>query len=154
MSDGRESPVTGCGAAVRALLQRYAAEPAGRAELHVVADDDGGEMIDLVPRNPRAAPVTVEHYPTSDGAEVCIGFAHGAPSPVAVAGDRLSWIDDAIASVVAGRLVVHEGPGRRRIELTMPDGETCLLSEIDVPLGCLPLPGWRRRARVTRFEPY
>jgi hypothetical protein len=141
---------------VRSLMERYAAELEGRADLHVVTDAED-ERFDLVPRNEHAAPVTVEHCPTLDAEGVSIGFVAGALIPVHSTPDWpgwISWMDGAIAAVVAGRVVVREGPGRRQIEISMPDGGTYAPNEGDFPLGCLTLPGWRRRARVVQFEPY
>lgn len=141
---------------MRALMERYAAELHGRAQLHVVTDEEA-ERFDLAPHNEHAASVTVEHFPTVNGSEISIGFVAGALSPVRSTPDWpgwISWIDEAIAAAVAGRVVVREGPDRRQIDIEMPDGQTYSPTEADFPLGCLPLPGWRRRARVVRFEPY
>lgn len=136
-------------------MGRWAAELRGCADLHVVTDDEA-ERFGLVPHNERAVEVTVEHLPRLVGGEVSIGLG-GALIPVHPTSDWPDWIscmDQVISSVVAGRVVVREGPGRRRFEIGMPGGGTYAWTEGGSPLGWLPLFGWRRRARVVRCEPY
>lgn len=158
MSGARDREVGRSGAAVRALLRRYGDELADRVRVEFHVHDIDLEMIDLRPRNPRAAAVTVLHRPTVD--EVAsIGFVDGLVEPVSdyAAPDWpgwLGWMDRAIEAVVAGRVVVREAPGRRRVEIDIRDGEPVVIEEGRLPWGRIPRLGRRGGARVVEFEPY
>lgn len=54
-------------------------------------------------------------------------------------------------SVVAGRVRELVFPGRSRVEVTLADGSVVVETAVDLPV---PLPGWRRWARVVEHEPY
>lgn len=157
MSEAREPVVSKCGAAVRALMRRYAEELGDRADVQFVAHNYS-EIIDLIPRNPRAAMVTVEHRPAFD--EVArIGFVGGLIEPASDYSTPdwpgwIEWMDNAIGAVVAGRVVVQAAPGRRRVEIAVLGDEPLVIMEHSFPRGCLPLPGWRRRYQIAQFEPY
>ena len=56
-------------------------------------------------------------------------------------------------AVVAARITRWEELGHSRVAIELP-GHRRHEDTLDPPAGCLPLPGWRRWARVTRFQPY
>lgn len=59
-----------------------------------------------------------------------------------------------IESVVAGRVVERSAVARSRVSVVLADGREVSQSGYDGLLGLLPLPGWRRWGRTTRYQPY
>jgi hypothetical protein len=111
--------VSARGRAIRELTARLAVDPRGRATLRVTAgvDEHDDELLELVPHNAGAASVSVLHTPGSETDEIVLSVA-GDEAPDA----DLPWIAKVVDAAVDGRVLVHEGAGRRRTELQMPDG--------------------------------
>jgi hypothetical protein len=131
-------------------MARLAADLEGRATLRVTtaAEDHDDELLELVPHNEGAAPVAVLHTPGSETNEIILSIAGDEEPDV-----DLDWIAKIVDAAVDGRVLVLEGAGRRRMELQMPDGTRHSTEHVGVR-GLLPAPGWTRRARTTRFQPY
>jgi hypothetical protein len=140
------------GRGVSELFGRLANELGERATLRVEKIGGGEECIELVPRNPAAAKLAVEHDPDEDDEEEELWITvadEAAPEP----GD-LEWLEKALRAVVAGRVRVMERSGRHRLEIEISAGNVRHSTSHDLFRGLLPAPGWRQRARVTQFEPY
>ncbi len=106
------------------------------------------ELLELVPHNEGAAPVAVLHTPDSETNEIVLTVAGDEERDV-----DLAWIAKVVDAAVDGRVRILQGAGRRRMELRMPDGTRHSTEHLGVR-GLLPAPGWTRRARITRFQPY
>ena len=149
-TDRGPSSVSARGRAIRELMTRLAAGLEGRAALRVTAavEDGDDELLELVPHNPGAASVSVLHTPGSESNEIVLSVA-GSEEPDV----DLPWITRVVDAAVDGRVLVQEGAGRRRTELQMADGTRHSTEHLGVR-GLIPAPGWRRRARTTRLQPY
>lgn len=132
---------------VRDLIANVVEQLGDRASLRIDSPDDGRECIELSPRNPHAAKVTVEYSPANQDEELWIAV-EGEGEP----GD-LGWLEQVVAAAVAGKVRFIEGGGRHRVEITVAPGDVRHSTSYDLR-GCLPAPFWRRRAQVTQFEPY
>jgi hypothetical protein len=60
----------------------------------------------------------------------------------------------ALRAVVTGRVRILEGSRRHRVEIEISAGDVRHSTSHDLFGGLLSTPGWRRRAKVTEFEPY
>ncbi len=131
-------------------MARLAADLEGRATLRVTTavEDHDDELLELVPHNEAAAPVAVLHTPGSETNEIVLSIAGDEEPDV-----DLEWIAKVVDAAVDGRVLVLEGAGRRRVELQMTDGTRHSTEHVGVR-GLLPAPGWARRARTIRFQPY
>jgi hypothetical protein len=140
------------GRGVSELISRLADELGERATLRVEKLGSGDQCLELVPRNPAGARLAVDHDPDGDEEEeLWITVAdEAAPEEL---GD-LEWLEMALRAVIAGRVRVLEGSGRHRVEIEFGAGDVRHSTSHDLFRGLLPAPGWRRRARVTQFEPY
>jgi hypothetical protein len=112
----------------------------------------GDERVELIPRNPAAAKVVMEHDPDADDQDEEQDFTVADQAAPDVQGD-LEWLGQALRAVVAGRVRLIEGSGRYRLEINVAAGDARHSTTHDLR-GLLPAPGWRRRATVTEFEPY
>ena len=137
---------------LRALFSRLAAELTALARLQVTALRDGYEQLQLLPHEPGAAAVTVEHNPAADHGEVYLTAADYTDDDLTY--NDLPWIEQVVAVAVAGHIQVLEGSGRRRVELLMPDNTRPSSTAHLGWRGLLPAPGWHRHARITRYQPY
>jgi hypothetical protein len=106
-----------------------------------------------VPRNPAAAKLTVEHDPDGDDEEEELWITVADEAAPEKPGD-LEWLEKALRAVFAGRVRLLERSGRHRLEIEVSAGDVRHSTSQYLFRGLLPAPGWRRRARVTQFEPY
>jgi hypothetical protein len=141
------------GRGVSELFARLADELGERATLRVEKLGGGEECIELVPRNPAAAKLAVEHDPDGDDEEEELWITVADEAAPEEPGD-LEWLEKALRAVVAGRVRVLERSGRHRLEIEVSAGNVRHSTSHDLFRGLLPAPGWRQRARVTQFEPY
>ena len=141
------------GRGVSELFARLANELGERAALRVERLGGGEECIELVPRNPAAAKLAVEHDPDGDDEEEELWITVADEAAPEEPGD-LEWLEEALRAVVAGRVRVLERSGRHRLEIEVSAGNVRHSTSHDLFRGLLPAPGWRQRARVTQFEPY
>jgi hypothetical protein len=149
-ADRGAAVVSSRGRAIRKLMARLAADLEGQATLRVTTEveDHGDELLELVPHNEGAAPVAVLQTPGSETDEIVLSIAGDEEPDV-----DLDWIAKVVDAAVDGRVLILEGAGRRRRELQMPGGTRHSTAHFGVR-GFLPAPGWTRRARTTRFQPY
>jgi hypothetical protein len=141
------------GRGVRELMARLAGEMGERATLRAETLGGGDECVELIPRNPAAAKIAIEHNPDADDVEeerwVTVADEAAPDEP----GD-LTRLEQIVRAVIAGRVTVIEGSGRYRVEIDVADGDLRHSTARSLVRGFLPAPGWRQRAKVTRFEPY
>lgn len=65
----------------------------------------------------------------------------------------LSWVEDMVWSVAAGRVEELLGPGRTTLRITLADGSA--VEETGSGLvGLIPVPGWRGRADRKQYLPW
>ena len=134
------------------LIARLAGELGERVIVRIETVDGGeGEIITLLPRNPAAATVTVEHDPDGDDEqdELWLTIADDGGEPA-----DLEWLEKVLRAVFAGRVKAVEGRGRYRLELELSDGDVRHGTSYSFIRGLLPAPGWQGRATVTQYEPY
>ncbi len=76
-ADRGAAVVSSRGRAIRELMARLAADLEGRATLRVTTavEDHDDELLELVPHNEGAAPVTVLHTPGSETNEIVLSVA-------------------------------------------------------------------------------
>jgi hypothetical protein len=141
------------GRGVSELFARLANELGERATLRVEKLGGGQECIELVPRNPAAAKLAIEHDPDGDDEEEELWITVADEAAPEEPGD-LKWLEEALRAVVAGRVRVFERSGRHRLEIEISAGNLRHSTSHDLFRGLLPAPGWRHRARVTQYEPY
>jgi hypothetical protein len=141
------------GRGVSELIARLADELGERATLRVEKLGGGDECLELVPRNPAAARLAVEHDPDGDDEEEELWITVADEAAPEEPGD-LEWLEMALRAVIAGRVRVLEGSGRHRVEIEIGAGDVRHSTSHYLLRGLLPAPGWRRHARVTQFEPY
>lgn len=148
--DHGPDPLSARGQKIRELMAGLAADLDDQATLCTTraVDEDDDELLELVPRNVLAAPVSVLHVPSSDTDEIVLRVA-GFDEPDV----DLDWIALVVQAAVDGRVLTREGAGRRRLEIEMSDGTRRSTEHLGVR-GLLPAPGWTRRARTTRYRPY
>jgi hypothetical protein len=140
------------GRGVSELIARLADELGGLATVRVKKLGGGAERVELLPRNPAAAKLAIEHHPHGEEDEelwITVGDEAAPEEP----GD-LESLEIALRAVVAGRVRVLEGSGRYRVEIEVNAGDVRHSTSHDLVRGLLPAPGWRQRAKVTHFEPY
>jgi hypothetical protein len=58
-----------------------------------------------------------------------------------------------VQAVIAGRVVELLSLRRSEVQVTLATGEVVTETGYDTGLGWLPIPGWRKRAKVVRYEP-
>ena len=67
----------------------------------------------------------------------------------------LAFLRDVVFSVAAGRARETFGPGRSQAEVTLGDGSVVVHTGYEVPpVGCLPVPLWRRQGRRVAYAPW
>lgn len=59
-----------------------------------------------------------------------------------------------IEAVISGCVVELMSLGRSEVQVTLATGEVVTETGYGTGLGWLPIPGWRKRAKVVRYEPY
>jgi hypothetical protein len=117
------------------------------ATLHIV-QVMGGDEIRLVPHNPDALGVRL--HDDNDG-EFEIWFDRDAGG-----GEETSEPEHAdfyIDAAVTGQVRRLDGPGRSSLQVDSGDGYRTIDSQYDLS-SLFPIPGWRKRAKVTQFAPY
>jgi hypothetical protein len=131
-------------------MHRVAAELGDRAELRVEATGPGEEFLELMPRAQDAFGILVEQTLASHD-EFWVTVVLGHRRGFGQEGD-LDWLKLLVPAVVAGQVTVWEGSGRRRVAVRVGDKD--VRHSTEYRRGCVPVPGWRRRARVTKSAPY
>lgn len=112
-------------------------------------DFDDGPLHELVPDNPHAIGVSLADY--GDG--TCGVWFTNKTVLSEEAIYEVADVDFHIDAAVAGRVRELRGPGRASIEVDEGLGYKALDTQFESWLP-IPIIGWRRRARVTQFQPY
>jgi len=136
----------GCDAwhAARAYLVEVAAGLGDRAELRIDESTSDEESIALLPREPGALAVEIEHNHEDDDDLWCTVAGFGEEID-------LENLRHVVESVVAGRVTIWEGTRARQVSITYAEDDVRSSTEWR---SCLWVPGWRRRAQVVRATPY
>lgn len=113
----------------------------------------------------RSEPHFVEVTPRNHRAVGVIWFDTGDELQVETLGDRggrwqlrrseadAALVEELVRAVVAGRVSEVFGPHRSAVTVTFEDGSTD--TEVGYGPGAfLPRPGWKRRGRQVKYEPY
>lgn len=138
-----------------ALEERLRAELAGVA---TVERGDfppgGGSYWEVRPLNPRSL---VVHW-LELGDEINLqagGYDRGGRWELERTPENVEFIEAVVRAVAAGRAVETTALARSRVEVVLADGKVVQETGYE---GCasilLPLPGWPRWGRTTRYEPY
>lgn len=132
-------------------LQALRRELVDRLGLAVVSPDDDGAGLVL---KPAAGACALNWMQWGD--DIILGVGGG--------GCRweLSWtlqeagfLRDVVEAVVDGRVTETLGLARSEVRVTLRDGTVAQTSQADAPLGCLPVPWWRRsEVRRVDYVPY
>lgn len=109
---------------------------------------EGGITVGVTPRNPDARAFGWTDFPD----EIILGIGdHGARWDLGAGPEDVALLQDIARSVIAGRVREVFAPGRSAVSVTLVDGS--IETEIGgkAPIGCLPLPFWRRWSRSVHF---
>lgn len=68
--------------------------------------------------------------------------------------ENVEFARSIIEAVISGRVVELMSLGRSEVQVTLATGEVVTETGYGTGLGWLPIPGWRKRAKVVRYEPY
>ncbi len=116
-----------------------------------LAETESGTW-DVQPVNPRALPVNWMEW--GDQIILQAGLCGGRWELDRTPAD-VDFIEAVVRAAVAGRVVETRTLARSRVDVTFADGRTVHETGYEGCLfGLVPLPGWRRWGKVTRYEPY
>lgn len=121
------------------------------AQVHVSSDAAVGVVsVSVQPASETAGSLSWEEF----GPEVVLSVESGGRWELQVdePGD-LDLLADVVEAVVAGRANEIRAPGRTSVSVVLADGHTVRTSVADMPVGCVPLPLWRRWGTRTDFTP-
>ncbi|GAB3217094.1 hypothetical protein GCM10027586_10500 [Kineococcus gypseus] len=111
------------------------------------ADD---ASVDFTPRQ-GACPL---HW-TQFGDELILGIgSRSCRWELGTGDDDLAFIEVVVEAVAAGRVFELFGPARWQVTVRLADGSRARTSSGMGLRGCLPVPGWTRRARRVDYLPY
>lgn len=133
-----------------ALAHRLAADLAGTADVEI-GDLGPGSSITVTPHRAGACSIAWLDFP--DEIVLQVGEIGGRWELGTAAGD-LTFLEDLVTSVIAGRVTEVFAYRRTRVTVTMPDGSTETETGYDGLAACLPLPLWPRWARTVHYRPY
>jgi len=139
------------------LADRYRRELSGVAEVSVrFIDELGATATTLVPERAGAVGVNWVDFGSDGDLQVQVESEGGGGIFEDLARD-LEGVGDveAIAdAVVEGRVRELLGAGRSRVEVIESDGSVTAETAHSLWRGLLPVPGWRRSARIINYLPY
>ncbi len=139
--------------AVRKRLDGFAADLA--ADLHgMVEVDDDGETLSVV-LTPRAAnALAVTWFDDGRALQVETMGGPGDRWELARTPEAADFLEALVRSVVAGRAKEVFTPHRSQVTVTLADGSTVTETGSVGLASLLPRPGWQRRGRTVRYQPY
>ncbi len=88
------------------------------------------------------------------GEQVVLQAGAGGRWELTDALEELDFLEQVVAAVVAGRVSDVTGPAHAFVTVRLGDGTIEQSSVATAPVGCVPLPGWRRWGRRTDYHPY
>jgi hypothetical protein len=116
----------------------------------MVTDDETGQTLRLVPNNTRALGVTLLDYGDGTSGVSFSDEENGISEEMIYETHHVDfYVDDA----TSGKVRHLHGTGRRSIQVDSGDGYQTMDTSYE-PWSLFPIPGWRKRAKVTHFEPY
>ncbi|MFI6258854.1 hypothetical protein ACIBCL_22510 [Micromonospora zamorensis] len=132
------------------IARQLAEELAGVATVKVDSIG-GGITVDVTPRNPNARAFGWTDF--SD--EIILGIGdRGGRWELGAGPEDVALLQDIARSVIAGRAREVFAPGRSAVSVTLADGSVETEIGGEAPIGCLPLPFWRRWSRSVHHAPY
>lgn len=132
------------------FARHLAKELAGVATVKV-DDIEGGITVGVTPRKPDARAFGWTNF--SDDIIMGIGD-HGGRWELGAGPEDVALLRDIARSVIAGRVSEVFAPGRSAVSVTLADGSVETEIGGEAPIGCLPLPFWRRWSRTIHYAPY
>lgn len=109
------------------------------------------ETLHLGPRRPDACPVS---WAEMGGSELVLQVSGGGRWEMARNVESVSFIEQIVGAVIAGRVTEVIAPGHSKVTVTLGDGtEKSSVVHNDL-LGLLPIPFWRSRGRSVSFSAY
>lgn len=140
---------------LQALGERLGMDLAGAATVERGDFPQGGGLYwEVRPVNPRSL---VVHW-LEWGGEIILqagGLDRGGRWELERTPENVEFIEAVVRAVAAGRAVETSAVARSRVEVVLADGTVAHETGYE---GCasilLPLPGWTRWGRTTRYEPY
>lgn len=127
-----------------------ARELAGAAAVRV-DNIEGGITVGVAPRNPRARAFGWTDF----SGDIIVGIGdHGGRWELGAGPEDVALLHDIARSVIAGRVSEVFAPGRSAVSVTLADGSVETEIGGEAPMGCLPLPFWRRWSRSIHYAPY
>ncbi|MFF3867582.1 hypothetical protein [Micromonospora sp. NPDC001898] len=117
-------------------------------------DIDGiqaGISVNVIPRNPDARAFGWTDF--SDQLILQVGD-YGGRWELETGPEDLALLEDIARSVIAGRVREVLAPGRSAISVMLADGAVETEVGGEAPVGCLPLPFWRRWSHSIQYAPY
>ncbi|MGC5309241.1 hypothetical protein [Micromonospora zamorensis] len=132
------------------FARHLAKELAGVATVQV-DDIEGGITVGVTPRNPN----TRAFGWTDFSSEIVMAIGdHGGRWELGAGPEDVALLQDIARSVIAGRVREVFAPGRSAVSVTLADGSVETEIGGEAPIGCLPLPFWRRWSRTIHYGPY
>jgi hypothetical protein len=117
----------------------------------VSREDVAVSSVDVVPRLATACPVS---WVELGSTELNLQVSHGGRWELDRSVDDVRFIERVVEAVLDGKVVEVFRPGRSRVVVTLEDGSERHSSVGEAPLGCLPVPLWRRWGRKVHYSPY
>lgn len=132
------------------VARQLAKELAGAATVEVNSIE-GGILVNVTPSNPDARAFGWTDF--SEEIVLAVGD-YGGRWELEAGPEDLALLEDIARSVIAGRVREVFAPGRSAVSIMLADGSVETEIGGDVPVGCLPLPFWRRWSRSVHYAPY
>jgi hypothetical protein len=132
------------------FARRLARELQGVATVEI-EDIEGGRSVSVTPTNPNACAFVWADF--SDGLVIQVG-EYGGRWELEAAPEDVALLEDIARSVIAGRVREVRAPVRSAVSVRLADGSLDTEIGSDAPVGCLPLPFWRRWSRSIQYAPY
>lgn len=132
------------------LARQLATELADVATVQIDSIE-GGITVTVTPHNSNARAFMWADF--SDEMVLQVGDFGGRWELEAVPED-IALFEDIVRSVIAGRVREVFALDRSAVSVTLADGSVATEIGGEAPLGCLPLPFWRRWSRSIQYAPY
>jgi hypothetical protein len=141
------------GSRLERLADRLEAEYGKHCLVERTLTGGGGiRSVWVKPTNPDASPTG--WFDFGGELQVYAGRGSGGRWELERTPANVDFIEQIVVSVVDGRASEVFGPSRSRVEVDLPDGSTAVETGATALVGCLPIPGWMRRGRRVRYQPY
>lgn len=117
-------------------------------------DGHGAVGLDVEMTAPSKDALSVCWFDTGNALQVQVGCGPGGRWELGRSPADVNFLQDVVASVVAGRVEQVSGPAhnRSRVSVTLADGTQAHETGYTGPSGCLPRPGWKRRGHRVSYQ--